>query len=240
MSQLPAYKEIYLELKKEFKEGMLKPGTLLPPEHALEEKFNVSRTTIRKAISLLAAEGYVRVKQGYGTEVLDILTVQKLNYITSITETLRQKGYDVKTESMFIEKIDPPDSLMNTLNIDNSDNKVYKIQRVQTADNAPIAIMTNYIKAEYTPNLERFSNTFSSLYSFLEKQYNITFTDAVQYLSAVSASFTEAQILKIATGAPLLCSRRVCYSNGDAFLYGITKLVSDKYEYCTYLQNRPH
>ena len=91
MSHIPAYKEVYSKLKEELKEGIYPAGSLLPTESELEKIFHVSRTTIRKAISILSLEGYVKTKQGYGTEVLNIFTVQKLNQITSITETLRQK-----------------------------------------------------------------------------------------------------------------------------------------------------
>ena len=225
MSHIPAYKEVYSKLKEELKEGIYPAGSLLPTESELEKIFHVSRTTIRKAISILSLEGYVKTKQGYGTEVLNIFTVQKLNQITSITETLRQKGYTVKTKSMYMEMHTPA--------------PVYKVQRVQTTDGVPIALMTNYVKCSYTPGLEHYIDGFTSFYSFLEKKYKIIFSNAVQYLSAVSANFTESQILEKPVGSPLLCSRRICYSGQDPFLYGITKLASDKYEYCVSLQNRP-
>ena len=180
----------------------------------------------------------VKTKQGYGTEVLNIFTVQKLNQITSITETLRQKGYTVKTKSMYIEKITAPESIMSIMEM-HTPAPVYKVQRVQTADGVPIALMTNYVKCSYTPGLEHYIDGFTSFYSFLEKKYKIIFSNAVQYLSAVSANFTESQILEKPVGSPLLCSRRICYSGQDPFLYGITKLASDKYEYCVSLQNRP-
>ena len=115
MSHIPAYKEVYSKLKEELKEGIYPAGSLLPTESELEKIFHVSRTTIRKAISILSLEGYVKTKQGYGTEVLNIFTVQKLNQITSITETLRQKGYTVKTKSMYIEKITAPESIMSIM-----------------------------------------------------------------------------------------------------------------------------
>lgn len=208
MSHIPAYKEVYSKLKEELKEGIYPAGSLLPTESELEKIFHVSRTTIRKAISILSLEGYVKTKQGYGTEVLNIFTVQKLNQITSITETLRQKGYTVKTKSMYIEKITAPESIMSIMEM-------------------------------HTPGLEHYIDGFTSFYSFLEKKYKIIFSNAVQYLSAVSANFTESQILEKPVGSPLLCSRRICYSGQDPFLYGITKLASDKYEYCVSLQNRP-
>jgi len=88
-------KKFTRQSKKKIKEGYYLPGVLLPTEQELEQQYSVSRTTIRKTIGLLTNEGYLRVKQGRGTEVLDFSTTQKLNHITSVTETLVEKGYDV-------------------------------------------------------------------------------------------------------------------------------------------------
>ena len=76
MSHIPAYKEVYSKLKEELKEGIYPAGSLLPTESELEKIFHVSRTTIRKAISILSLEGYVKtglwngsIKHFYCTEI---------------------------------------------------------------------------------------------------------------------------------------------------------------------------
>ena len=88
MARIPAYKQMYTSLKKDIKEGKYKPGTFLPTESEMETAYHVSRTTVRKAIGLLTNEGYLSVTQGRGTQVQDISTSQRLNKITSFTETL--------------------------------------------------------------------------------------------------------------------------------------------------------
>lgn len=96
---------------------------------------------------------------------------------------------------MYIEKITAPESIMSIMEM-HTPAPIYKVQRVQTADGVPIALMTNYVKCSYTPGLEHYIDGFTSFYSFLEKKYKIIFSNAVQYLSAVSANFTESQILE--------------------------------------------
>ena len=66
----PEYRRIYNALRKAIEAGEYPVGTRLPPEPQLEKIYNVSRTTIRKAISLLVSEKLVSVKQGFGTQVL--------------------------------------------------------------------------------------------------------------------------------------------------------------------------
>jgi Transcriptional regulators len=237
MGTVPSYRRVYLEIKREIKDGIYKPGTLLPTESELEEKFSVSRTTIRKAVSMLVADGYIRPKQGFGTEVLDFSTTQKLNYITSITETLQEKGHKVTTKGMSIKRIQAPDYVADALRI-TAGSTVYMVQRVQWADNQPIAIMVNYLRENAVPGLEKYTGTFTGLYAFLEKQYNIVLQSAWERISAASADFAESQILQIPVDAPVLCSKRISYTEQGPIEYSIIKLVGDKYEYSVYLQGR--
>lgn len=46
--------------------GRYRPGDCLPPERALAEFLNVSRTTVRGAIAILADEGLLEIKRGRG------------------------------------------------------------------------------------------------------------------------------------------------------------------------------
>src|SRR5512145_1357854 len=51
--------------------GDLAPGARLPTEHALGERFGVSRAVVREAIARLKADGYVETRQGAGAFVAD-------------------------------------------------------------------------------------------------------------------------------------------------------------------------
>ena len=209
----------------------------MPNEKMLEDEFKVSRTTVRRAISLLSNEGVISVKQGKGTEVLDASTTQKLNSITSITETLQNSGHIVKTRGMHIIKENASESVAEKLEID-TNTYVYKVQRVQCVDNKPFALMTNYVKASIAPDLESYQNKFVSLYKFLENEYHVVYREAVEYFTAIAANFEESQILQIPVGYPLLRSKRIVSDEKGPFEYGIVKMISDNYEYCVYLRNR--
>ncbi|WP_046227879.1 GntR family transcriptional regulator [Paenibacillus dauci] len=237
MNDIPAYRKVYTQLKQDIKEGHYAPGTLLPTESELEQRFSVSRTTIRKAVELLGNEGFLKKTQGKGTEILDTSTTQRLNHLTSITETLTSKGYKVTTRGMSIEWITPPEHVADALMLPPG-SKVYLVQRVQYADDRPIALMNNYLRANYVPGLEQHVNRFNSLYTFLEQTYHIILLHAWERLSAVAADFTESQILQIPLGSPLLCSKRISHIEQGPFEYSIIKLVADKYEYSVYLEGR--
>ncbi|MGC9064645.1 MAG: GntR family transcriptional regulator, partial [bacterium] len=66
---LPIYAKIAETLREEIKNGTLKPGDQLPTEEELCNFYNVSRGTIRKALSLLESEGIISRRQGVGSFV---------------------------------------------------------------------------------------------------------------------------------------------------------------------------
>ena len=225
MGRIPAYRTVYFSIKRAIQEGSYKPGDLLPCEADLENMYAVSRTTIRKAISILAAEGFLDVKQGRGTMVLDTSTTQRLNSITSITETLIRRGYKVTTE------------VASALEVPIG-TEVYLVQRVQYADGVPIAIIKNYLKTNELPGLQAKAGSLVGLYNMLEKDYNIILTNATEHISAISADFTESQILRIPLNSPLLLVRRISCTEQGPIEYASIKIVADKYEYSVYLEGR--
>jgi GntR family transcriptional regulator len=234
----PKYRKIYNDLKQEIRDGAYKPGELLPTEHLLEERFNISRTTVRRALDLLARDGYVEARQGLGTVVQDFATVQRLNSLTSISETLTNRGFEVSTRGMHIDHIKADAKIAGSLSIKEGE-LVVRIQRVQYANGQPIAIMANYLIEELVPGIERYLNGFTSLYAFIESKYGITLTSAVERISAGIADFSEAQILGVAVGSPLLISKRITYTASGHAEYAHIKILGDKYEYAVYMEGRP-
>jgi GntR family transcriptional regulator len=150
--RIPTYMNVYTKLKGMIFDDTYSKGSLMPTEPDLCEMFKVSRTTIRKAMELLEQGGFVKIQQGRGTEVLDYKTTQKLNIVTSFTETLESKGYTVHSKSMYIDMVVPPINVLNDLN-QPAETQVVRIQRIQLANDKPVAIMTNYLIPDLVPGI---------------------------------------------------------------------------------------
>lgn len=237
MQKVTAYMTVYLSIKKLIKEGAYKPGMLLPTERDLEKIYAVSRITVRRAIAMLSDEGYVKVVQGKGTEVRDISTTQQLNTVTSITETLKRKGYNIKVEGVNIQLVQPPEIVREKLKLE-PDVTVYLIQRILYADDKPIALMKNYLVKDQIPGFEQYAGKFVDLYNFLENTYGVVVTEADDTFSAVNADYLEAQVLQLKQGAALLRSRRIGYTENGPFEYVDNKLFGDRYEFSIHMTGR--
>lgn len=237
MRKTTAYMEVYSGIKKQIRDEVYKPGMMLPAESELEKIYKVSRITVRKAIAMLSNEGYVNVMQGKGTEVCDTSTIQRLNSVTSITETFIHKGYRMSVRGMAIEEVVPPAKVLEEMKLEQG-TVMYCLQRIMCADEIPIAIMTNYLRRENIPDFKQHLNSFIGLYRFLEETYGIVVIKSDEYISAANADFLESQILGVSMGTALLCSRRVSYTAQGVFEYAINKLIGDRYEFSVHLVGR--
>ncbi|WP_167956547.1 GntR family transcriptional regulator [Anaerosporobacter faecicola] len=238
-NKLPSYMKVYKELQQEIRNGKYQIGDMLPVESELEQMFGVSRITIRKAVKLLVEEKLVDVKQGRGTLVLDFKPKQSLNHVVSVTETLRQKGYDVQTQSMYIDIIQANYEIAEALQIPLSEY-VARFQRIQLADGKPIVLMKNYVEAKMVPDVIKYSNKFTALYQFLEGTYQIHIDEASDTIYAKNAEFEEAQMLNIPVGEALLCIKRICYQDNKPVCYDKVKIIGSKYELNTSMMGRYH
>lgn len=70
MSERPSLsRQIAADLRETIRVGELSPGTVLPSERELIERYGTSKSTVSKAIALLQAEGLVTTEFGRGTFV---------------------------------------------------------------------------------------------------------------------------------------------------------------------------
>lgn len=236
-NKLPSYLCVYNQLKHDILNGKYKIGEMLPIESDLEKLFQVSRITIRKAIKMLIQDKLIDVKQGRGTLVLDFKTYQNLNHVVSITETLRQKGYHVRTKRMHIDVIQADLEISKALKVPLGE-KVARFQRIQLADEIPIVIMKNYVPEYLVPGVLEYCNKFSALYQFLEHTYHIEIDSASDCIFAKNATFEEAQMLEVETGEALLCIQRICYYQKAPVCFDDVVIIGKQYELTSNMSGR--
>jgi GntR family transcriptional regulator len=235
---IPRYLRVYGSLKAQVEAGDYKVGDFLPAEPELQKLFNVSRTTVRRAVELLSQEGFLSIQQGKGTEVLDFKATQRLQYVTSFSETLRDKGFTVRSRDIAVDFIAAPRRIAADLKVE-AEAELVRIQRVTLANGKPIAIIVNYLLPELVPGIEKRIGTMKSLYAFLEAEYNVRIEAATDFISAKAASAAEAEKLEVPAESPLLVVKRVTYSRGRPIEVAILHVVADRYEYCAQSKDRP-
>ncbi|MEU9076071.1 GntR family transcriptional regulator [Kitasatospora sp. NPDC048538] len=93
------HKQVAAAMRQAIAAGEWPPGTQLPTETDLAEKYGVSRPTVRLAVAALRGEGQLDVKQGRGTFVRP--TVHGPADTMERTVTLRGSQYETPVDAWF-------------------------------------------------------------------------------------------------------------------------------------------
>ncbi len=91
-SPVRRWEAIATELRHDIVQGRLTPGQKLPNEATLSARFAVNRHTLRQAVQALAQEGFVRVVQGSGTYVRELVLDYALQRRTRLSQNLAAAG----------------------------------------------------------------------------------------------------------------------------------------------------
>lgn len=225
----PAYKRVYNSIREQITGKQYDIGSILPPEPELEKEFGVSRTTIRKAVEMLVRDGFLSVRQGFGTQVISRKAVQNLNKFSSISESLAKGGREIGLRSCYIERVGATEEIANLLGVPIR-TPLICIHRIKTSDGKPISLIRNYILEQMVPGMDM-REPIHHLYDYLKEHFGITYTGSRDTISASNATFEQAQMLEIQPMAALLSVRRVCYAGTRPCEVDIVSIIADLYEY---------
>ena len=126
----PMYKQVAGIISEGIRTGELKVGEKLPSEFELMKDFNVSRVTIRGAISELVTDGLLVRSQGKGTFVAPQKKLQSANDTTGLTDSCRQAGKVLKSQVLSVEYAYPTHADSEFLAVDES-QQVIEIKRLR-------------------------------------------------------------------------------------------------------------
>ncbi|MEG2622365.1 MAG: GntR family transcriptional regulator [Clostridia bacterium] len=214
--KIPAYLQVYSHLRSAIEDGTYHVSEKLPSEAEMEKAYAVSRITIRRAIDLLSSDGYVYVRQGLGTIVAS-RSMNTSNYVTSFTDQLCAAGYTPSAKYIHASRCLIPEPIAALMGVPDAQEAVC-VQRLLLASAHPIALMTSYLMPDIVPGLEQYPLAFTSLSAFLAETYGITIDVSRDVVSACTADMSQAAMLEIPVGSPLIYLNRVSFSDGMPIL----------------------
>ena len=220
-SSSPLYHQLMQRLSEDIEKENYPVGSRIPPEHQLEELYNVSRVTVRRALAELTAEGLLERKQGKGTFVSTPRITQDLKSIHSFYDACKQNGRQGGTNVIYVREADADALDIKELKLHDGD-RVLTMLRVRTADGIPVVLEENHFSMAYS-YLEN-ENLSGSLYAVL-RDYGIEPRQATHDLSMTYATESQAVLLGIECGAPLMKLHEVVYDQKGRPLHNSLQLI---------------
>lgn len=202
------WQQIGEALERQIKEGVLPPGARMPTEAELMRQFDVSRSTIRRAMSTLEERGLVRIEQGRGTFVYDGPINYAISRTTKFSENLAREGHAATYEVRRVQEIAADETVAAHLLLEAGD-PVCEILRLGRADDVPLSYTSFYYSARRFPAMLEKGRTIASQTALLAAFGVKEFRRLVTWITARPPSDEEARALSIPRSRWLLISRKV-------------------------------
>ena len=185
------------------------PGTKLPTEGQLAERFGVSRATVRDAVSALIEAGYVVRRRGSGSYVTERRRMPHgLDSTLSYRAMIENAGF--RAGLHVVEAVLEPCAVDDgSLRLRPGDT-VLAVERVRTADDRPVIYSRDRIPARLLrPGLD-LRALDPSLFALLRSSGHEA-DHATATLRAVASTDRVAKMLGIRRGKPLLFIEEIDY-----------------------------
>ena len=220
-SSSPLYHQLMQRITADIERGTYPTGSRIPPEHELERLYQVSRVTVRRALTELTSEGLLERKQGKGTFVSAPGGNLQLKSLHSFHDACRLNGAAPSTDVIHVRETEADPDDREELNLP-SGGRVLETLRVRRADGVPVVLERNRFSMAYA-YLQDLDLT-GSLYSLL-REYGVEPKLAQHDVSLRTAGAEEARLLGIEPGTPLVCLHEVVYDQRGRPLHNSVQLI---------------
>ncbi|MDN3519812.1 GntR family transcriptional regulator [Aquisalimonas lutea] len=197
-----------------------KAGARLPTEKELVARFNVSRSTVRRAIETLVDKGLLVRRQGKGTYVAGKRPVQMVDRLAPFVESFTASGLtpivSLLEYTWFADSDSAPDPLAK------QEGGILFVRRLYRAEGVPHAIAEIYVPERFGRFMSRADVEEHPIYQVLQERAGKEPRYANITLTCVAAKPHIASLLELNEGDLIPCLKRVSYGDDGEVLEVMT------------------
>lgn len=204
-------------------------GDRLPPEPELCTQYQISRTTLRRAVEELVDEGLLVREQGRGTFVTRPRYRQRFHesFADQVMGFYRQQvtlGHAVTTRVLG-NRVTLNDAAAQKLRL-TAEDELIELIRLRWVNGTLHQHSTTWLSASRFPRVLTQDFSQGSLYEFLEGSYAVKLSRNDLVVSVRRADFEIARTLRLPIREPIMVINSTVYSeNEEAIAFGITSIT---------------
>jgi GntR family transcriptional regulator, trehalose operon transcriptional repressor len=226
------YQIIFNTIVNQIKSGEIPPNSLLPSENELKEQHDTSRETIRKALNLLAQNGYIQKVRGKGSIVIDInkfdFPVSGLVSFKELADKMEKKPRTIVNELSLIIK--PDGYLKQQLQLTGKD-QVWKVVRTREIGGNKIILDKDYLAAKFVPSITE-EICADSIYAYLENELNLKISFAKKEIVVEEPTAEDRSFLDLEGFHNIVVIKNFVYlEDASLFQYTESRHRPDKFRF---------
>ncbi|MGC4018142.1 MAG: GntR family transcriptional regulator [Muricomes sp.] len=239
---------LYFQLKElilaEIKEGNYRSGDLIPTEKDISDAFQISRTTVRQAITELVQEGWLYRVKSKGTFVSQPKISQEyIRKIESFNDQMYRMGVVPSTEVLELKKMkatEAGDSVVKALELTEDDSVIF-LYRKRMANGEPIVTTKTYLPFIECEFLMSHDLRTEQLYTILSEKEESRIFRIERTVEAIEAKTEDVNLLEIKRGKPIQYFVSIGYNAyGKPIEYTLSRYRGDrsKFEVTVFPENK--
>lgn len=226
------YDAIYQDLKEKIEAEIYATGSLLPSESALQDMYQASHDTVRKALRLLKDDGFIQSQKGKGSTVINRQEyVFPVSGVVSYAELAAQFHLQTRTVVLTNHFATLPAKSFKDVDPTVEVKQMRLLKRVRYLENEPDIIDIDYLDPKVVPPIPE-SVAKDSLYAYLEGPVGLTIAYATKEITVETATEEDQRYLKIPPSAVVVVVRS-CSSLTDTtkFQYTESRHRADRFKF---------
>jgi GntR family transcriptional regulator len=231
-SPTPLYYQLKHLIIESMNSGELQPGSNIPSEHTLAKTYNISRSTIRRAMADLEHEGYIHRQRGRPSTVRARPVYHGATTVAGFGDDMRSQGYKPwsKVLGVNIELADA--QLAAKLRI-NEGAEVISAYRLRLADGKPVCTERPHLPfARVGAISPKDIEGEKSLYNHLRRNLGIHPYTVEEILEVAFADDKTATLLEISPNSPVVQLQRTVFTEtGECIEYALSLWRIDRFRY---------
>lgn len=230
-SPMPLYYQLKQVLLAKIESRELKPGDIFPTEQQIQDTYDVSRTTVRQALSELEDEGLITRHRGRGTFVSKPKLSHSPENYPNLADNMAQQGATPGWKLLSAEWVLAEKEVSKILN-PGEEKKVFRLERLRLENDKPIGYHCAYVSPEFTTGIDGTAFTAGGSLRYLNGLNVLQDCVADRTLDALSANEKTANLLDVEVGTALLRVKRVVFSlEHKPIEYFVGLYRGDRFEY---------
>ncbi|WP_208976422.1 phosphonate metabolism transcriptional regulator PhnF [Polycladidibacter hongkongensis] len=222
------WRQIAEALRVTLCDGGYGEGTKLPTESVLAESFGVNRHTVRRAISSLVDEGFLRADQGRGTFLARKPLVYPIGSRTRFTENLNAQDVEATGDILGIEDVIADKNLAQMFDCQRG-MPLFKVDTLSYGDGVPLIFSSLWFLQEDVPRLRTCFPKHASVTRLLAEHGIDDYRRKDTIVRAVTATPLLAERLQIAEGAAVLVMESINVDlNGKPVQAGLSYVAAQR------------
>ncbi|GEK79166.1 GntR family transcriptional regulator [Agrococcus baldri] len=208
----PLHVQLSELLRAGIADGTLAPGSQLPTEAAIQQKFGISRSVVRQAMAGMTADGLVLRGRGRGSVVAPHHEHHRhVQRMTGLSAQLSTNAGSVGTEVLSLgeDRDARAEEALGTA-------RLVSLRRRRFADGEAIAVIHTWLPATLVEGLTAAELRDASLHAVLAERFGVPVTAGHRQIRAVPASEQLATELSLSPGDPLLLLEGTSVDDGGS------------------------